>query len=202
MAELERTPGAPQTTSSVGTFRRDGEVWTVAYGGRDARLRDSKGMRDLAILLARPGKVVAALDLVTSVSARPVHRAERGTAAEGDLGEVLDATARRAYRHRLEELDEELADADASADGERSARAAAERDALIEQLTGAYGLGGRARRTGSPAERARSTVTARISDAIRRVERVHPQLGRHLRLSVRTGTFCAYQPETSVSRVV
>ena len=48
---------------------------------------------------------------------------------------------------------------------------------------------------GSPAERARTAVTARIRDAVRRIEQVHPELGRHLRKSVRTGTFCAYDPE-------
>jgi hypothetical protein len=38
-------------------------------------------------------------------------------------------------------------------------------------------------------------VTARIKEAIKRIEEVHPELGRHLRASVRTGTFCAYSPE-------
>ena len=31
--------------------------------GREVRLRDSKGLRDLGVLLARPGVAVAALDL-------------------------------------------------------------------------------------------------------------------------------------------
>jgi hypothetical protein len=31
-----------------------------------------------------------------------------------------------------------------------------------------------------------------------RIERVHPELGRHLRLSVRTGTFCRYEPDRAV----
>jgi hypothetical protein len=40
-------------------------------------------------------------------------------------------------------------------------------------------------------------VTARIKDAIRRVGEVHPELGRHLARSVRTGTFCVYDPDRS-----
>ena len=68
----------------------------------------------------------------------------------------------------------------------------------MAELTGAYGLGGRPRRAGDPAEKARTTVTSRIRDAIGRVESVHPDLGRHLRASVRTGTFCSYVPERSV----
>ena len=58
-----------------------------------------------------------------------------------------------------------------------------------------YGLGGRARKAGDHAERARSAVTWRIRSAITRIEAVHPALGRHLKNSVRTGTFCAYTPE-------
>jgi hypothetical protein len=118
----------------------------------------------------------------------------RGPAA-ADTGEVIDAQARAAYRDRLRELEEAAAEADAAADTGRSARIAAERDALVEALTQAYGLGGRFRRAGSDAERARTAVTARVKDAIRRIGEAHPDLGRHLARSVRTGTFCVYDPD-------
>jgi hypothetical protein len=51
---------------------------------------------------------------------------------------------------------------------------------------------------GDPAERARSTVTARIRDALRRIERAHPELAHHLRRSVHTGVYCSYRPEDPV----
>src|SRR5262249_18713200 len=146
-----------------------------------------KGLRDLAVLLAAPGREVAATELAAGPTAG---------SAVGALGAdpVLDDRARAAYRARLAELDQELARADAGQDIERSARLAAERAALIAELAHATGLGGRPRKLGDAAERARSTVTARIRDAIGRIERVHPQLGRHLRASIRTGTRCAYRP--------
>jgi hypothetical protein len=121
-----------------------------------------------------------------------------GLHAPSDTGEVIDAQARAAYRQRLSELEQAAAEADAAADIERSARIAAERDALVEALTGAYGLGGRVRRSGSAAERARTAVTARIRDSIRRIGDAHPDLGRHLARSVRTGTFCVYEPDQPV----
>ncbi|NBH09148.1 hypothetical protein, partial [Amycolatopsis sp. SID8362] len=65
------------------------------------------------------------------------------------------------------------------------------------QLSAAYGIGGRARRTGSPAERARTAVTARIRATVDRIDRVHPELARHLRAAVRTGTLCVYEPEAA-----
>jgi hypothetical protein len=170
-------------------FRRDGDVWTVAFAGRLSRVRDSKGIRDIARLLAEPGREIPALDLA--------GRGAPGPAAGSGLGPPIDARARAAYKARLAELEAELDQADGAADIERSAHAHAERDALLEQLSSAYGLAGRPRRTGDPAERARTAVTARIRDAIRRIERLHPELGGHLARSVRTGTFCVYDPSPS-----
>jgi hypothetical protein len=148
-------------------------------------------MADLARLLAQPDREVHVLDLVGAGSG--------AVPRQGDLGEVLDDRARAAYRRRLADLDEQIADAEADGDADAAARATEERGFLVAELTGAYGLGGRPRRAGDPAERARTTVTSRIRDAVARIEKEHPELGRHLRASVRTGTFCSYSPERPVS---
>ena len=111
------------------------------------------------------------------------------------MGEVLDARARDAYRRRLEELEDDLAEAEQASDGAAVDRARIEKEFLVAELAAAYGLSGRVRRAGDPAERARTTVTWRIREAIKRIEEAHPDLGRHLRASVRTGTFCSYSPE-------
>lgn len=190
---IERESAVPSTAQRPvdlgdNVFNRTGDVWTIRSGGREIRLRDSKGLHDLAMLLARPGVHIAALDLAGAEGAR----------ADTDAGEVLDATAREEFRQRLIDLEEEASAADAAGDIGRSTRIASERESLIEQLTAAYGLGGRARRVGSVAERARTAVTARIRDAIRRITLAHSELGQHLRRSIRTGTFCVYEPETPV----
>ncbi len=170
---------------AAGTFHRDGSFWTVGWRGREAVLPAVKGMADLAVLLARPDRETHVLDLVGATAA-----------PRSDLGEVIDAPAREAYRARLAELDERLADAEATGDADGSDQAAREREFLLAELGAAYGLGGRARRAGDPAERARTTVTSRIRDAIGRIDVELPELGRHLRASVRTGTYCVYAPET------
>ncbi|HYW90012.1 MAG TPA: hypothetical protein VFB50_19725 [Chloroflexota bacterium] len=182
-------PADSEVDAGENVFRRVGDVWTVRFRGQAIQLRDSKGLQDLATLLVRPGVHVAALDLAGG---------EASHADNGDAGEVLDSAAREAYRRRLIELEEAASEADALGDIGRSASIATERESLIEQLTAAYGLGGRARRVGSSAERARTAVTARMRDAIRRIASAHPKLGQHLLRSVRTGTFCVYEPETPV----
>ena len=78
-----------------------------------------------------------------------------------------------AYRARLVEIAAELDKADLAGDRERSAGLAAEQEALIAELRGAYGLGGHPRRPGASAERARTAVRSRIRDALQRIEVAH-----------------------------
>jgi hypothetical protein len=183
--------GAGRAPLATGVFRREGALWTLAYGGVTVRLRDAKGLADLAALLAVPGREIPAAGLVAAGSGG-LGRADLRLGAD----EVLDETARQQIRQRLADLDEEIAEADAWADPERASRARAERDALVSEVTAATGLAGRARRLGDQDERARKAVTARIRDVIGRIERVHPPLGAHLRASVTTGTRCCYSPPT------
>lgn len=193
LAQLEAVSAPPvsgparPTATAAGRnhFTCDGDVWSITFDGATCTLSDRKGLRDLARLLADPGREIAAIDLAAAGE----------SLVERDTGEAIDKQARDAYRARLTEIDAELDEADAHGDIERSARLAAERDALVEQLTGAYGLGGRARRTGGSAERARTAVRSRIRGALDRINEAHPALGRHLERSVRTGTFCVYNPD-------
>jgi hypothetical protein len=148
---------------------------------------DAKGVRDLAMLVSSPGREIPAAELVA-----------QGMASEAGADVVLDERARREFRQRLADLDDELAEAEQASDLGRLGRIKAERDAIAHELAAALGLGGRARTLGDPAERARKAVSARIRDAIDRIGAEHPDLGSHLRASVRTGTFCCYEPAAPV----
>jgi hypothetical protein len=173
---------------SEALFRREGEFWTVVYGGTTCRFKDLKGLRYLAVLLAAPGRDVHALELVAATGGLP---AGASTAAPEPL---LDARAKEAYRRRLQELGDDLEQARAWHDLERVARIEQEVDALTRELARAAGLGGRDRRLPSPAERARVSVTKAIRTAIAAIERHHPALAAHLASSVRTGRLCRYAP--------
>ncbi|MBW3575902.1 MAG: hypothetical protein KY450_13870 [Actinobacteria bacterium] len=126
-----------------------------------------------------------------------------GVLAPASTDAALDHRAVTQYRQRLRDLDEELDEAERHADSARAEQVAGERDALIEQLTTAFGLAGRPRTSGSdPDERLRKAVSARVKATIDRVEALHPVLGRHLRCSVRTGYWCSYEPEHPVEWTV
>ena len=177
-----------------GIFRKDGSLWTLALDGDSVRMRHAKGLADIATLLARPGRQVSAAELVAASGGAEAATADLLLGSD----QVLDERARRQIRGRLADLDAEIEEAEGWGDPDRAARARAERDALVDELAAATGLGGRSRRLGDQSERARKAVTARIRDAIARIERVHPALGAHLRSSVTTGSLCAYSPATPV----
>jgi hypothetical protein len=163
-------------------LRRAGELWEASFGGRTAHVRDSKGMRDLAALLARPGVWLSAVDLAGGDLPAPASRPDP----------VLDRTAVAAYR-RLAQLEDEAERA--GGDHAPQQRVADERERLLAELRRAARPDGRPRGLGgTTAERARKAVTARIRDAIRRIAEVHPELGRHLDRTIRTGTHCRYEP--------
>ena len=192
---------AQQPVGTANVFRREGDYWSVIFDGETVHVRDLKGMRYLARLLADPGRELHVLDLVAAETGGGGAQADNSRAGDlprsalGDAGEVLDTRAKDAYRRRLAEIDDDIDEARALGDAERAAQADAERDFLVRELARAYGLGGRGRRTASASERARAGVTRAVRQAIARIGEHHPQLGEHLRRTVRTGTYCAYVPD-------
>lgn len=171
----------PAATGSI-TVRRSGG-WLVTYAGQQAVLPDLKGLQDIQRLLAKPGVELHCLDLT--------ERQDEAFTGES----ALDDRARQSIKARISDLQEELAQAEDMNDAGRAERCRSELDQLIEQLSKALGLGGRGRKIGDLAERARTTVRWRIRHAICKMEKEHPRLSRHLVNSIRTGTFCSYQPE-------
>ncbi len=161
----------------------EGDVWRVDYAGQTIRLRQSKGLADLARLLAAPGRELHVLDLAGA------------TGTEQSGLSTIDEEARRAYEGRVRELQADLEAAEADNDMGQVERLQVELDAVVDQLAAGLGLAGRTRTTGGDAERARSAVTRRIRDAISRITAEHDTLGRHLDGAIRTGVFCSYQPE-------
>jgi pimeloyl-ACP methyl ester carboxylesterase len=192
-----RAPSPPAAAKPAMLFRREGDYWTIAFGGTVVRMRDAKGLGYLARLLRHPHREFHVLDLLAGDAARGdgAAREDGLVAAAPDAGAVLDEPAKHAYRQRIVELQAEIEQARRWNDVERAARVEGELDALTRALAGALGLGGRDRRAASDSERARASVTKAVRGAVRRLEDQHPELGRHLSLAVHTGTFCTYEPD-------
>jgi tetratricopeptide (TPR) repeat protein len=181
-------PAAEHTPSTSGRVRlhpgTDG-LWLIGADGSAVTVRALRGYTYLRELVRRPGQSISALDLVTDGS---------GSVAQPGVGELLDRQAVDAYRHRLRDLDDDLAEAEEWSDAGRIATLRAERDALVDQLTTAAGFGGRPRTNGSSHERARIAATKAITAAISRITAVDETLGRYLQGTIHTGGQCSYQP--------
>jgi hypothetical protein len=187
-ASAAATSAAPASAAPI-AFVPEGEYWAITHGGATFRLRDSLGLQYLARLLAEPGRSIHALELSGA-------RADAGEAQDsGDAGELLDETAVARYRSRLHDLREELQEAESFGDSARAERMREEIEFLTTELSRAVGLGGRRRRAGGAAERARSAVQRRIRNALQRIAQSSPALATQLERAVKTGTFCIFRPE-------
>ncbi|MBA3395018.1 MAG: hypothetical protein H0T89_20395 [Deltaproteobacteria bacterium] len=161
-----------------------GELWVVRGFGEQVHVKGSRGIEMLARLVAEPGREHHVLELASTTEA----------VDGGDAGEVIDPTAREAYRERLRELTAIRDEAEAWGDPGRAERAAEELEALTAELARAVGLGGRTRRVGVASERARSNVQRRLNHALQQIRAGSRRIGEHLAASIKTGTYCRYQP--------
>jgi hypothetical protein len=185
-------PNAARDRAPSFALLREGDVWSIVSGDRTAHIRHSRGIELLNELARSPGREFHVLDFVVTDPAADCTHVDRG-----DAGEALDERAKSAYRNRLRCIEAELREADEWADVGRRERLTAEREFLMEEISRATALGGRDRRMGAATERARINVQKRLREAIRRIGEVFPELGEHLRRSIKTGTYVSYRAVAS-----
>jgi plasmid stabilization system protein ParE len=114
---------------------------------------------------------------------------------------MLDATAKKAYRRRLAELNEDLVKAKELGKVKRATELEDEIEQISRELRQAVGLMGRDRMAASASERARVNVTRAIKSALDRIADHDADAGRFLSRAIRTGTFCCYLPhQDSIAR--
>ncbi len=167
------------------SFIRKGEMWEIKFKGKTVLLKDAKGFRDIANLLANPNQDIHCNELM-------------GSTLEAIGSKLIDQQAKQEYQKRINELQEEIRSAEEMNDLSSLPKLNEEYDRLLEHLSNALGLAGKIREKGSSVEKARSAVTWRIRSTVKRIEKAHPELAKHLNTSIKTGTLCAYRPELDV----
>jgi hypothetical protein len=182
-------------------FIRQGDYWTITYQQQLVRLKSTRGLQCLAVLLRSPGREFHVGELHAQIIEKPFISATGGHASAAwqggrwyDAGPFLDSRAKAEYKRRIDDLRRDLEEAEQFNDSDRAARFRNEMNVIAEQLAAAVGLGGRDRKSSSEAERARSAVTKRIKKSINKIAKVIPALGRHLYARIKTGYFCSYNP--------
>jgi predicted ATPase len=198
---------APPSMVKSGVFSRRGDYWTIGLGNAKFPVKDIKGLGYIQRLLQHPGREFHALDLL-SIAEPSTIKADMVVGPEetlpvgitirrglsGDAGEMLDAQSKRDYQRRLHELTELLEDQRERGNHERVDQIESEIDDLNHEIRRGLGIGGRDRRAGSNAERARLNVTRAIKTALEKISESDGESGILLERSIRTGSFCSYAP--------
>ena len=202
---IELKGAVTEDKTREGLLRKEGEYWTIGYDRKLFRLKEIKGLSLIAFLLRNPNREIHSLELIGAgampdTDAQEIEEATREMTAGrqgspqglGDAGEMLDPSAKAAYKRKLDELKEELEQARQRGDEERGERLEDEIEFVGRELKRAVGLGGRDRRAASASERARLSVTRAIKTALDKINENNPELGELLTKCIRTGTFCSY----------
>ncbi|MEX0314564.1 MAG: hypothetical protein AB3N18_10330 [Allomuricauda sp.] len=172
-----------QTSSGSGDFIHKGELWEVKYLGESVVLKDSKGLQDIAKLLEHPETQMHCTELM-------------GTVLDNDGTEVVDNKTMIEYKDKIRQLQSDISEAEEMGQTVQADKSREEYELLLEHLSKVSGMANKTRKIGSSLEKARSAVTWRIRSAIKKIEKVHPKLAKHLSNSIKTGTFCNYTPES------
>jgi hypothetical protein len=166
-------------------FLKENDVWQISYEDKQVLITEVKGLNDLAKMLGHPEKQFHCTELM-------------GSGLEAVAEPVFDERAKRSYQKKILELQEEIRWSESNNDLQRSSYLHEEYDQIVDHLTSSLGLKGKIRRSNDNLDKTRSAVTWRIRNAIQKIEKVHPMLGKHLSSAIRTGILCSYAPEKPV----
>jgi hypothetical protein len=171
-----------------GTFRFGGrETWQIGLSAYFGSFRDAFGLHQMQYLLQRPGEAVPVLELA-ELGGNQVVLNQLCTE------DVADSKAIAQCLQRIETLKDDLAIAQTTGNAERTAEIQVEIEAIKSQLGRAHSLGGRRRRLGDLGDRVRSRVCFTLRTSLKKLVLHDPNLGEHLRASIKLGFKCSYHP--------
>ena len=189
-------------------FQLKGEAWHVVFGGREALLSNSVGMKHLHRLISSPGVEIDSIDLVprgdpTVTQTAGIEDSVRQFNESTDvLDELIDPAAREDYRLALVKLKKE------SAEAERLSCDTTDIDEKMkwikDELKKARPRPGGAPPANprTPRSLARTSALNAIKRALNKIETKLPELGAHLEDALRTGNRCVYRPTEPIKWVL
>lgn len=173
-------------------LRQRGEGWQLRFAGHEVQwLRPAIGYAYLRELLEFPNRRFSVSQLLVAV------HGDKAVLPLSDGGKDLDAQAKKAYAIRLQELDEELEEAQKMNDIGVAKNLGNERAQLLEQVKKA-GFRGTAKRSNSDLNNIRNSVCNAINRALTTIKKYEPSAFDHLKPAISTGFSIVYQPFETV----
>ena len=167
-------------------FRKADGTWTLSFNRKTIHIPDMLGLGYVAELLRKSGVAVEAAALAGASVESTKLAAVAGIP-------MADETAIRAVRANLVEKQTELAGLQKS-DWTRRGALQEEIPKLEKYLAQVETHQGKARKVAGTAQRSRTSVTNAINRAIDHISAQHPDLGLHLKESIKMGTTPIYAP--------
>jgi pimeloyl-ACP methyl ester carboxylesterase len=187
------TESEPKTTKTEHyQFRSVGKIWTLSFAGKSVHLKESRGLLDIAQLIANQNTEIHAADLAGG------NQSVLGQCET----EVLDQKAIAEYKQRVLDIEEEKSAAAECADEALYLQLETEQDTLLLVLKQGLGLGQNKRQFSSDSEKARKAVSARIRSTLKQIAEVHQELAEHLQTNIKTGVFCSYNTDAPIDWLI
>ena len=186
MPQVNATPKA-----DAFVIERCGDGWRIEAFGERGHFQDLRGLRYIAKLLQKPNAAIPVELLVRDESAMPARNATVDCGeldADGhSVQPIADKEALEAYQRRLKELDADIAEAEREGCAAEAEELQREREALVDTIKEACGLGGKQRAFGSDGDKLRSRVAMALKRSYEKMRGAQPAMTRtaeHLELSI------------------
>jgi len=192
-------------------WQKKGEYWEITYKGNPFILKDLKGTNYIAVLVQNPNKVFASIELARAIekdsatewqiSAGELEEEGLSIVDSDDGGEVVDRNTKQRIWESIQELEKKMDTATKLGNLEEAEKYERDKDKIVEELSRATGLRGRSRRFGGQSEKARSAITQRIDDALKKIKEENRTLGGYLERTIETGGRFAYCPHKAKKQI-
>lgn len=186
------TPTAPEAEPEF-VFRQEGRLWHIKAFGEEGLFPPLRGLQYIADLIKSGSKRITELAASKDASETlPTNKSlawedQEGFSALQFRGEGIDREARQKYRQRLQEIAEELQEAQANQDLGRLEFLQEERQRILEELT--------AKPSDPTRKRLLKNIEKNFATAYRTLEQSMPRTAMHFRDSItRTGELFQYAP--------
>lgn len=182
-------------------FRREDDVWALQFNQETAHITHYKGLAYISELLRRPYVAIEAAEFAGPrlPSGGPVKMRSAVKTASVLVEPGLKMATPKIIKNMQSALDEMKAELAGLPQGDllsNQRREELEKKILrVERyLREVKNNRGQPRKVAGPAQRARSSVTKAISEAIEKISKKLPALADHLQKSIDTGSTLMYAP--------
>ena len=186
-------PGGPHPSPArEGIFHFAGyHTWLIGLDGNVHLYCNALGLHQLHHLLQRPGQRVPVIDVAEV-------RGQKVVVNQLCEEDIADDKALAQWKGQINSLRDQLEIAKETGNSERAAALEVESEALTLQISCAQSHRGIRRRLGDQGDKLRKRVSYTLRSSLKQIGRQSPDLGEHLKASIKMGFDCGYIPQTAV----